>query len=298
MKNRPILLIALSILILLAAVFAASRLAPPPAAEFDAQRAYGDVVAQVNFGPRYPGSEGHAAVIQYIADSLNQSGWSVEIQQTEWNGVAVQNIVASRGEGEARILLGAHYDTRRFADKDPDPQNREAPVPGANDGASGVAVLLEIARVLPVTAPSVQLVFFDAEDQGGIEGQNWSAGAEAYVSLLNSRAAESRPEAVVVVDMIGDSDQQIYYEQASDQALKEAIWQAAAGLGYDQRIIPTVRHNIIDDHLPFIRAGIAAVDMIDIDYAYWHTTQDTADKVSPESLAAVGKTLLKWLNNR
>ena len=150
----------------------------------------------------------------------------------------------------------------------------------------------------PNSINGVQLVFFDAEDQGGINGQNWSQGAEAFVeSFVNDPDAASL-NAVVIIDMIGDADQQVYYEQASNTQLSQEIWGAAAALGYAHRIIPEVKHNIIDDHLPFIRAGFAAVDMIDIDYTYWHTVDDTPDKVSPESLETIGLTLLKWLAER
>jgi len=298
MKPRIYILTVLLAIIIFAGGFIVYRQMNRPPKVFDRQIAMQHVVSQVNLGPRHPGASGHADVIQYISDNLNQSGWNVEIQQAEFNGLEIQNIVASRDETPAQVFLGAHYDTRLYADRDPNPDNHSKPVPGANDGASGVAVLLEIARVLPEAITGVQLVFFDAEDQGGINGQNWSQGAEAFVeSYINDPDAASL-SAVVIIDMIGDADQQVYYEQASNPQLSQEIWGVAAALGYSNRIIMEMKHNIIDDHLPFLRAGFAAVDMIDIDYTYWHTVEDTPDKVSPESLETIGLTLLKWLAER
>jgi Zn-dependent M28 family amino/carboxypeptidase len=178
-----------------------------------------------------------------------------------------------------------------LADQDPDPNNRNQPVPGANDGASGVAVLLELARVLPESTPkSIWLVFFDAEDNGNIPGWDWILGSDSFVSEL-----DVQPEAAIIIDMIGDSDLNIYREQNSDQDLTDEIWAVAEDLGYPEQFINTTKHQMIDDHTPFIRAGIPAVDIIDFDYPYWHTIQDTPDKVSAQSLQAVGDTLYAWL---
>ena len=298
MRPRSIILVLLSCIILAAAAYIAFRQSARSAKTFDKQIAFQHVVNQVNLGPRFPGSVGHADEIQYITDQLNRFGWTVEIQQGATTGLDIQNIIASRDDTPATVILGAHYDTRRIADRDPNVQNQNQPVPGANDGGSGVAVLLEIARVLPKSTTGVRLVFFDLEDQGGIDGQDWSQGAAYYVKTLVDQPDTPRLEAVIIVDMIGDADQQVYYEQSSDQKLREEIWRKAAELGYAERIIPQVKHSIIDDHIPFLNAGIPAADMIDIDYTYWHTVGDTPDKVSPESLEAVGKTLLKWLAER
>ena len=192
-----------------------------------------------------------------------------------------------------QIILGAHYDTRMFADNDPDPAKRLDPVPGANDGASGVAVLLELARVLPKDSVPVWLVFFDAEDNGRIEGWDWILGSQAFVDEM-----DFRPQAVVVVDMIGDADQNIYIERNSNPVLVKEIWDVASGLGYEQSFIPEAKYSMFDDHTPFLQAGIPAVDIIDFDYPYWHTTEDTADKVSAESLEVVGSTLQEWVAHR
>lgn len=257
---------------------------------FDSSRAYADVQTQVDFGPRIPGTEGHAKIRAWIQAELESAGWTVEIHETERMGHPVYNLIAKRGEADPQIILGAHYDTRMIADHDPQPTNLNKPVPGANDGASGVAVLLELARTLPEDSVPVWLVFFDTEDNGRIEGWDWILGSRAFAEEI-----AVRPEAVVIVDMIGDSDLNIYLEQNSDIPIRTEIWGIAAQLGYGDKFINEEKYSMLDDHTPFLEAGIPAVDIIDFDYPYWHTTQDTPDKVSAESLGAVGNTLLTWI---
>ena len=258
--------------------------------KFDGERAYADVNAQTAVGPRTPGSAGHAEVREWIRAELEKADWRVEVQQTQAMGHPVYNIVAKRSEAPPQIILGVHYDTRFFADKDPEPANQSEPVPGANDGASGVAVLIELARTLPQDCAPLWLVFFDAEDQGRFEGWGWILGSRAFVDGL-----KYRPQAVVIVDMIGDADLNIYMEKNSDATVRAEIWAAAAQLGYQEYFIPEEKYSILDDHTPFLEAGIPAVDLIDFDYPYYHTTQDTADKVSAQSLKITGETLWTWI---
>lgn len=258
---------------------------------FSGARAYEDVLAQMALGPRTPGSPAHAAAVDWMLAELTAAGWQVSVQETEWNGQLVRNVVAERGSGSPWILLGAHYDSRIYADQDPDPARRQDPVPGANDGASGVAVLLEIARVLPADYPGrVTIVFFDAEDSGGIPGWDWIMGSRAYAASL-----EANLDAMILVDLVGDVDLSLPYDGNSDEALREEIWALAAEMGYGDIFIPEVKYTILDDHVPFLERGIPAVDIIDLDYEYWHTTADTADKVSAQSLQVVGEVLLAWL---
>jgi Zn-dependent M28 family amino/carboxypeptidase len=224
---------------------------------------------------------------------LQNSGWEVEIQELNYEGQPVRNVIARRGDGDRWIILGAHYDSRLVADQDPDPQLKMQPVPGANDGASGVAILLEIARTLPkhlAKADQVWLVFFDSEDQGNLPGWDWIYGSRAFVDNL-----QATPSAMVLVDMIGDADLNIYQELNSDANLTRQIWEAAASLGYQDEFIQQPKYRMLDDHIPFLEKGIPAVDLIDFDYPYWHTSQDTADKVAASSLEAVGRTLVQWL---
>jgi Iap family predicted aminopeptidase len=274
------------------AVFAAaSTLAPtstPLPETFDGDRAYADVQTQVDMGPRTPGSAGHAQVREWMRKELESAGWIVEIHESNRLGHPIYNIIAKRGEEQPQIILAAHYDTRFVADHDPAKQNE--PVPGANDGASGVAVLLELARTLPDDTVPTWLVFFDTEDNGRIEGWDWILGSRAFVEEV-----PIQPQAVIIVDMIGDADLNLYYEINSDKTIRAEIWNKAAELGYGNVFIQDEKHSMEDDHTPFLEKGIPAVDIIDFDYPYWHTTADTADKVSAESLHAVGDTLWHWV---
>ncbi len=258
---------------------------------FDGHRAFRDVQQQLSFGPRTPGSMGHDQVQNWIQSELIDAGWSVEVQSLEYAGKPVQNIIAKKGQNSPWVIVGAHYDTRFYADRDPDPSKRTQPVPGGNDGASGVAVLLELARTLPDDLDGeVWLVFFDAEDNGNILGWQWIMGSTVFVEEL-----QEKPDAVVILDMIGDADLNIYYERNSDPVISAAIWGQAGDLGYGEQFIPVEKYSMLDDHTPFLAAGIPAVDIIDFDYPYWHTTEDTADKVSAASLKAVGDTIRAWL---
>jgi glutaminyl-peptide cyclotransferase len=263
-----------------------------PPTHFDGQRAYQDVLAQVSFGARTPGSVAHAQTVAYIQEELKKAGWKVQIQATEWDGFSVQNIIASRSEVTPRIVVGAHYDSRLLADQDPGP-GRSRPVPGANDGASGVAILLELARTLPYDSVPFWLVFFDAEDNGGLNNREWIMGSHAFVAALTKI-----PQSVVIVDMVGDADLNLYFERNSDAALSAEIWAQAAELGYGEQFIATPKYDMLDDHTPFLEAGIPAVDIIDFDFPYWHTSADTVDKVSAQSLQTVGETLWVWIESK
>jgi len=266
---------------------------------FDGERAYLDVVTQMDLGPRTPGSTAHEQTVEYISQQLTTTGWTVQQQQVMVDGKTLKNIIASRGDKQVDeqaewIILGAHYDTRLLADRDPDEMKRSQPVPGANDGASGVAVLLELARVLPEDMDeNVWLVFFDAEDNANISDWSGIMGSKAFVNSL-----DDVPDAVVIVDMIGDADLNIFVERNSDITLVTSIWGTAASLGYIQYFIPLPKYSITDDHTPFLNEGIPAVDIIDFDYTYWHTTQDTIDKVSAKSLQIVGEVVFTWITTR
>jgi Zn-dependent M28 family amino/carboxypeptidase len=257
---------------------------------FDGKRAYADVKTQLAFGPRIPQSQGHTQVQTWIRKELESAGWQVDIQTSEALGHPVENIIAKRNDESPQIIIGAHYDSRMYADNDPDTANHQKPVPAANDGASGVAVLLELARSLPKETAPTWLVFFDAEDNGRIEGWDWILGSREFVNNNSFK-----PRAVIVIDMIGDADLNIYKEENSNPALTKQIWDTAKSLGYEKQFIDQYKYSMIDDHTPFLEAGIPAVDIIDFDYPYWHTIQDTSDKVSAESLQAVGETLRMWV---
>ena len=253
--------------------------------QFSGQSAFSHVEAQMKLGPRPTGSIAWRATGDYILAQLSKFGWATQEQKFDYRGTQIRNIIGRKGSGPV-VILGAHYDTRRRADRDK--ATPTAPVPGANDGASGVAVLLELARVLDARKlqNQVWLAFFDAEDNGDLDGWEWTVGSRYMAQNLNAK-----PVVVIVVDMIGDADQQIYFDHNSNRQWSERIWAVAAGLGYAKYLIPQPRWTMLDDHTPFAQQGIPAVDMIDFDYPYWHTTADTADKLSPISLERVGRTL-------
>ncbi|MFP3854248.1 MAG: M28 family peptidase [Anaerolineales bacterium] len=251
------------------------------------------VAEQLEFGYRYPGSAGHGAVQGWIEKKLDGYGWSSHRQEFSYHEVQLANIIAvHQADSEPFIVLGAHYDTRPIADRE-DAMDPE-PVLGANDGASGVAVLLELARSVDPEELrcQIQLVFFDAEDSGAIEGWDWILGSSYYVTHL-----EAEPDAVVIVDMVGDQSLELPKEKNSTDWLQEELWSIGRELGYDA-FMDRPGYSILDDHTPFLQAGIPAVDIIDFNYPYWHTERDTLDKVSAESLETVGRTLQVWLDGR
>ena len=260
------------------------------AAQFDGERAYEDVKYQVDLGPRTPGSAAHDQEVLWITNRLEDLNWQVETQETVVSGQTVKNIIAKRGEGKPWVIIGSHYDSRPVADQDKNPANRKLPVPGANDGASSTAILLELARVIPVKIDKqIWLVFFDAEDSGLKSGSGWATGSEYFVTQLTDQ-----PDEAIILDMVGDKNLDIYMEANSNDSLNQEIWGVAKELGYTQ-FIPQYKYDLIDDHIPFINAGIRAADVIDFDYPAWHTVGDTPEQVSAESLGVVGDTIFKWL---
>lgn len=267
---------------------------------FDAERAFADLERQVAFGHRVPGTEAHALTRDWLAASLRELTPNVGI--SEFTGVfagseaVMYNIVASfQPEKTERILLCAHWDSRPFADKDPDPANHTSPVPGANDGASGVAVLLEIARAITAVPPQmgVDIALFDGEDGGAYgDDSTWLLGSRHFAA---SMPASYRPSYAVLLDMIGDRDLELSRDVNSMYAAP-AVWKramtAAAACSID---VSTREIGVTDDHIPLIERGIPAIDLIDFDYPYWHTIADTPDKCSAGSLGKIGRLVLMML---
>ena len=270
----------------------------------DGARAQARVERQVAFGPRIPGTPGHAAFRAWLQGELARLGGRIETQSfvdtTLGRAVPVVNVIArwspaaGRGEGR-RIALCAHYDSRPFADQDPDPGRRHDPIPGANDGASGVAVLLEVAELMAKTPPAceVELVFFDAEDLGRADhGDEFSLGAKGYAARLGS----SRPTGAFLFDMVGDRDLDIHVERISRQrasSLADLVLEAARAT-HSGGFHPDEKWEIIDDHLPLLDAGVPTVDIIDFDYPAWHTLADAPDRTSSASLGQVAR-VAAWL---
>jgi len=294
-SKRGILLLVISFVLLgVLTIIAWGVFYSPKAGDFEGSRAYQDVVTQVNFGPRVPGTSAHQAEVDWLISKLSSMGWVTEVQTINNAGIQIQNVIAKRGEGTPWIILGAHYDSRQYADQDPNLGMRISPVAGANDGASGVAVLMELAREFPQNpAYQIWLVFFDWEDQGKINGQQWILGSRVFVDSLTQN-----PDAAVILDMIGDKNLDIYLERNSDPGLSAEILTAARIMGYQKYFINQEKYSLLDDHTPFLEKGIKAVDIIDFDYPYWHTKGDTPDKVSAQSLGIVGNTLLNWLKSK
>jgi glutaminyl-peptide cyclotransferase len=270
--------------------------------EFDQQRAFRFLEEQCNMGPRYPGSKGHQEVRKYIIEKLKSSGANVSLQRfsaVDGRGDTLDlvNIIANYNlTAPKRILLGAHYDTRPWADKDSNPANHDKPILGANDGASGVAVLLEVGRHVGKLSGSlgVDIVFFDGEDSGRYsDGASWILGSRYFVEKLKGY----KPAAVIIVDMVGEKEVEIRREgfsRAVGHWLLDEIYSLAEELGFSE-FKNEEGTTILDDHFPFIKAGLPAVDLIDFDYPFWHTLEDTPDKCSPRSLDAVGTVLLHYI---
>lgn len=267
---------------------------------FDKNRAFSDLERQCAFGPRFPGSKGHDDCLAFLSAELSKNA-DKAIQQAFTGLDALRNrnfrmvnVIASFTRRGRRLLLCAHWDTRVYADSDPDPKNRMKPVPGANDGASGVAVLLEIARILKQHPPprGVDIVLFDGEDNGvELQYDTWCVGSRHFAAR---KRPEYRPQYAILLDMIGDKNLFVPVENNSQKyapQIVEKVWSKARVLGFsafDKR----VGYEVVDDHLELLKAGIPAVDLIDLDYSYWHTSQDTPDQCSPESLWTVGTLLL------
>lgn len=280
--------------------FACSHAQTP---SFGAVRAFGFLEAQCDFGPRIPGSEGSRKCIDFMVQQLENAGATVQQQPFIFSNpltgeqVMAANVIGSFGNQSNRIVLCAHFDTRPYADEDPDPAKRKMPVPGANDGASGVAVLLEMAEQFKNHPPpaGVDMVFFDAEDSG-IEGNNlsWCQGSRYFAK---NPIVPHFPEYAVLLDMIGDRDLQIPIEGYSNRyapQLVQKIWSRAEALGLTPFVRQTTGY-VVDDHLELMKAGIPAVDLIDFDYPYWHTVEDLPKHCSAESLAVTGRLLLSLI---
>ncbi len=260
---------------------------------FSGTNAYQHLLDQCDFGPRPPGSENLSLCRTMISDTFRAAGWNVTLQNFTYQEVECVNIIVTWDSSQSSpLILGAHYDTRPRATSDPDPENRSKPVLGANDGASGVAVLMELARSLPESVrPTVEIVLFDAEDSGQIDGWDYIQGATYYVSQLNSSRI-STIHAMVLADMVGDENLRLPRESSSTTSLQNTIWNIANQLGYNNTFLETYGASITDDHRPFLNSGIPAVDLIHYPFPwYWHTLEDTPDKCSSASLQTVGEVL-------
>ncbi|UCC49518.1 MAG: M28 family peptidase [Gemmatimonadota bacterium] len=264
---------------------------------FDGAAAFELVVQQVAFGPRVPGSAGHRAMAEWLEEYLSARADTLIVQRfshvaLDGRTLPLVNFLARfRPSASPPVLLLAHWDTRPVSDQALEPEDRGKPVPGANDGASGTAVLLQLADMLHRVPPprGVDVLLVDGEDYGDFTpGDDVFLGSRYFASHLPQDYAA---EYGVLLDMVGDRDLDIYVEGNSNQLAPEVVdrvWGVAQRLGFSDVFHRRVRHTINDDHIPLNEAGIPTINVIDFDFPYWHTPEDTPDKVSASSLGVVG----------
>lgn len=283
---------------------------------FDADSAYAYVANQVAFGPRVPNTEAHRACGHYLAAELARFGAKVYEQEatlTAYDNTALQarNIIgAFRPEEKRRIMLFAHWDSRPYADEEADPAHHHTPIDGADDGGSGVGVLLEIARQLGKQLPEVgvDILFFDAEDYGTPEfipqhkPDTWCLGSQFWAK--NPHIPGYKAEYGILLDMVGTKNATFFKEQTSlkyASRIVELVWSTAKNLGYGKYFIQAEGGAIVDDH-QYVIAGrnIPCIDIINFDPdtdhgfgAYWHTLDDTMQNIDRQTLKAVGQTVLE-----
>ena len=280
--------------------------APTPAVpRFDGKKAFEQLVAQTKFGPRVANARAHQQCRDYLESELLKYADTVSLQpftHTGYDGKTLRftNVIAAFNIHAFKyIVLCAHWDSRPWADQDTNPKNRTKPILGANDGASGVAVLLEIGRLLKENPPpvGVDMILFDGEDYGKEHDlDNFLLGSKYYAK---HKPPEFNPQFGILLDMVGDAQLEIPKERNSMTLapdIVKMIWSTALEVG-STAFIDAEGDALTDDHIPMNQAGIKTVDIIDFNYPdqsnrYWHTVQDTPDKCSPESLEEVGKVLM------
>ncbi len=280
------------------------------AVSFDADSAYVYLKKQVDFGPRVPNTDAHRLAGDWMVSELKRHGAAVMEQRADLKAfdgtmLKTRNIFGQfNPDMEDRTLLLAHYDCRPWADEDPDPEKRKQPVDGANDGASGVAVLLEIARQLSIDNPGkgIDILFVDAEDWG-TEGDDdsWAMGTRYFVE--HPIKDGYLPSRVIVADMVGGKGAKFpieYFSQQSAPALVTTIWNAAAEAGHSALFPRQLGGAVTDDHVEFIKQGIPAVDIIEYHprsgfNPHWHTSTDNIDNIDKNTLKAVGETILTYI---
>jgi len=279
---------------------------------FNADSAYFYTEKQVSFGPRVPNTPAHKSCGNYLAGELRRFGAAVTEQETtlyllDNTPIAVKNIVGSyQPENKNRILLCAHWDSRPFADHDPNSKNWRTPIDGANDGAGACAVLLEIARQVQISQPTIGLdiIFFDAEDWGEPDFPapdkhygTWCMGSEYWAK--NPHVPDYRARFGILLDMVSGPDAEFYKERISMQQashIVEKVWDAARVAGFESFFPNQPGGSIEDDHVQVIRhRNIPCIDIIHQDPNfpfYWHTLEDTMKNVDKSSIQAVGQTVL------
>jgi len=287
----------------------------PVGPQFNADSAYAFTAAQCAFGPRTMNSEAHEKCEKWIISKFKSYGLEVKTQNAVLNGIDGMklnstNILARYNPKAAtRILICAHWDSRPWADNDPDSTKHNEPVMAANDGASGVAVMLELARVITKDGKlnkniGVDFVCFDAEDSGKDSDENsWALGAQYFAS---HQPDNFTPTYGILLDMVGGEGAQFYEEMMSQQYapdIVDKVWNAAAAAGFSSYFPTASGGGVTDDHIPLNKAGIPTVDIIpfyrDLPQSSfgptWHTTMDTMEHIDKNTLKAVGQTVVQVL---
>jgi len=291
--------------LLLAALQGCARGESTVAGPFNGDQALAYVRTFMEFGPRVPGTDAHKRAGDWIttemrlrADTVYEQTWTHTTKSGQ--SLPLRNVVARFNPmAEERLLYVTHWDSRPVADKSRTDSLRKLPTPGANDGGSGVGLFLALGDVLKATPPSigVDLVFVDGEDYGTFSPDvDVLLGSTYFAGHLPS--ASYQPLFGVVFDMIGEKDLRIEQEGHSVEKAPEVVervWRTASDLGYGNIFVPSSIYPITDDHLPLLNKGLRVIDVIDIDYAYHHTVEDTIDKLSARSLKAVGDVAWKLL---
>jgi len=293
-------------LVTVAAVVAGCGGAPASPPSFESARVVAHTEAQCAFGPRVPGGAARDSAAAYIAGVLRAHGASVELQSFEiedpYTGepLGLVNVIGRLGSGtKNRLMLASHYDSRPWADQEPLDSLRTLPVPGAIDGACSSGILLEMARLVAAAPPGVgvDFVFFDGEDYGQPDAlEKYCLGSRYFVSTLTG----DRPEAVILLDMVGGRGTVVAregYSRTNSPELCDDIFARAARLGLSY-FSDVSAGAVYDDHVPFIQAGIDAVDIFGFDYRAWHTLSDTPDQVDPALVDQVGALLVDFIWER
>lgn len=291
------------------------REAATPTPLFNSDSAYAYIEKQLSFGPRVPGTEAHAAAARWMTNKLTRFADTVIVQDFRTrlynrNTMDGMNIIASfKPEAGKRILLAAHWDSRPYADFDPDPANRRKPIDGANDGASGVGILIELARLLQLAPPKenlgIDIILFDLEDWGPHNDDRkygdddyWALGSQYWARNPHKRGYNARFG--ILLDMVGAKDAVFpreYYSQQYAKWVLDKVWRTASGLGFDQAFINRPGPPINDDHIPLNKiAGIPTINIIHLDtgssnqsfFEHWHTLGDNIDIIDKNTLHMVG----------
>lgn len=288
-------------------VIACSNGQPQSASSFDGKLALDFAKAHLEFGPRVPGTTGWSqaadhmvAELEKTADTVFEQRWTHQLANGD--SIPQRNIIAQfNPDKKDRILYVVHWDTRPIADNELDSAERAKPIIGANDGASGVALLLALSDALSKSRPNVgvDLLFVDGEDYGNFTTETDVLIGSTYFAK-NPPWENYKPLFGVVWDMIGGKDLKVYKEQNSMAGAPEVVsrvWNVAADKGLSDVFVPQTGYAVLDDHIPLLQAGLRVINVIDLDFPHHHTHRDTFDKLSAESLRKIGTVALALLQS-